>query len=946
MKNPKTHDPLIVLIDGNSLAYRAFYALPDTMRTTSGITTNAIYGFTTMLLKVLDEKPDFVAISFDRPEPTFRHKEYKEYKATRDKAPPSLREQFPYVKQIAEALDIPIYEIAGFEADDVIGTLAKEAEQQGYTVEILTGDLDTLQLVSKKIKVLTTRKGITDTMLYGEKEVTDRYGIQASQIIDFKALKGDASDNIPGVPKVGDKTAAQLLKEFGTLENILENVDRITKKALKENIKKNIELAKLSKMLATIVTNVPIEIDFDKCKRTGINWQKVLPLFTKLEFDRLVKKYSQGVEGYQTEEIIEKKRIKISELDFTCVQSEETLAKLIKKLQAAQAFAFDLETTSLDPFTAKIVGLSISTEAKSAFYIPIGHKSEPANKPFGKPLDKLGAASSGVEMLRAAPSEVEVLRGSDKRNRDVQSQVPLKIVLDRLQPLFSSDKLKIGHNIKYDIEILKNAGLEVSGPLFDTMVAAYLLDPISGKYALKTLGKQFLGREMIKLVELIGKDAEYENFAEVPIEVAIDYAASDADVTFGLYEIFKLALKGQKLDKLFYEVEMPLIAVLVEMESNGISLDAALLNKMSKEMEKSLKDVEEDIYAIAGETFNLNSPKQLSKILFEKLQLPVIKRTKTGISTNVEVLEELAAQKFEIAEKLMAYRQLTKLKSTYVDVLPTLVHTKTSRIHTSFNQTITATGRLSSSKPNLQNIPAKGDWGKRIRAAFVPGKKDWVMIAADYSQIELRILADLSQDPVLLAAFQENHDIHQLTADELGISRAAAKTVNFGIIYGISDFGLAKQLKIKRTEAAEYISKYFNKHTGVKEFIDKTIKQAKENGYVTTMLGRKRPLPDINNPNHGLRSFAERTAINTPVQGTAADMIKVAMVKIFNSLQATDYQSRLLLQVHDELVFECPKEEVEKIKKIVEEEMVAALALKVPVKVDLGTGKNWAESGH
>jgi len=891
----------IILIDGNSLAYRAFYALPDTMKTTTGITTNAIYGFTTMLLKVLDEEPDFVAISFDLPEPTFRHKAYEAYKATRQKAPPTLHEQMPYVKEIADAFNIPIYEISGFEADDVIGTLAKEAEQQGHEVEILTGDLDSLQLVSKKIKVLTTRKGITDTVLYGEKEVIDRYGIKADQVIDFKALKGDSSDNIPGVPKVGDKTAAALLQEYGTLENILVNVDKISKKALKENLKNNVDLAKLSQKLATIVTNVPIEIDFDKCKRGEIDWKKVLPLFEKFEFNSLVKKYGKGLEEYQTEAVIEKKREKISKLNFKCIQTEKDFKTLIKDLKKAEIFAFDLETTSTDSFAAEIVGISFSTEAKSAFYLPLRHQ-------------------------------------------DTKAQIPLQQALKELQPLFLSNKLKIGHNIKYDIEVLKNAGVEVNGPLFDTMVAAYLLDPTSNKLALKKLAKQFLGREMIQLMELIGKDGEYENFAQVPIDVATDYAASDSEATFALYEIFKLALKAQKLDKLFYEVEMPLVEVLIEMEENGVSLDTKLLNKMSKEIDKSLKDLETHIFAIAGETFNLNSPKQLANILFNKLMLPVIKKTKTGASTNIEVLEELASQKFEIAEKLIDYRQLTKLKSTYVDVLPTLVNPKTKRIHTSFNQTITATGRLSSSNPNLQNIPAKGEWGKRIRSAFVPEKKDWVIIAADYSQVELRILAHLSNDPVLIKAFKSGKDIHQSTADELGISRDAAKTVNFGIIYGISDFGLAKQLKIKRTEAAEYIAKYFTKHRGVKEFIDKTIADARENGYVTTMLGRKRPLPDINSPNYGIKSFTERTAINTPVQGSAADMIKVAMVSIFRKCQIKNVKCQMILQVHDELVFECPKTEVEKVKKIIEEEMVNALKLSVPVKVDIGVGPNWAEA--
>jgi len=901
--------PKIVLIDGNSLAYRAFYALPDTMKTATGITTNAIYGFTNMLLKILDEKPDFAAISFDRPEPTFRHKEYKEYKATREKAPPTLGEQIPYFRQVAEALDIPIYEIAGFEADDVIGTLAKEAEKEGYAVTIVSGDLDPLQLVNEHIKVLTTRKGITDTILYGEKEVEERYGLKAEQLIDFKALKGDASDNIPGVPKVGEKTAADLLKEFGSLENIYQNLDKIKKPALKENLKNNLHLAELSKKLGTIVTDVPIAIDFKAMERKTIDWSKALPLFKKLEFESLVKKYGGKVEEFKSENVIGRKREEIAKFAFKAVQTEQALDELIGKLEKAEAFAFDLETTGLDTFTADIIGISFSIETRSAYYLPLGHKK-------GAQVDK-------------------------------------KAALEKLRPLFASDKLKIGHNLKYDIEILNNAKIEVSGPYFDTMVAAYLIDPVSGKYSLKHLAKQFLGREMIKLMELIGKDAEFTDFSEVPIDLATDYAGSDADSTFGLYEIFKLALKGQKMDKLFHEIEMPLVGVLIGMEEEGIFIDSQALNQMSKELESELKELERHIFAIAGEVFNLNSPKQLAHILFTKLMLPVIKKTKTGASTDVEVLEELAGQKFEIAEKLIDYRQLSKLKNTYIDVLPTLVHGKTGRLHTSFNQTITATGRLSSSAPNLQNIPAKGDWGKRIRSAFVPEKKGRLILAADYSQIELRILAHLSDDHELIKAFREEKDIHRATAAEVcGVSeeevsdemRSAAKAVNFGIIYGISDFGLAKQLKIKRTEAAKYIERYFAKHTGVKAFIEKTIKEAKENEYVTTLLGRKRPMPDINSPHGGLKQAAERMAINTPVQGTAADMIKVAMVKINSQLTTHNLKTKMILQVHDELVFECPPDEIDSVRKMVEEEMVRAIELKVPVKVDIGVGKSWADA--
>ncbi len=892
--------PKAYLIDGNSLAYRAFYALPDTMKTTTGITTNAIYGFTMMLLKVLEGGPDYIAISFDRPEPTFRHKEYKEYKGTRDKAPPTLYDQMPYVKEVAEALGIPVFEMAGFEADDVIGTLAKEAEKAGYDVTIFSGDLDPLQLVGDHIKVLTTRKGITDTVLYGEKEVEERYdGLKPSQLIDFKALKGDSSDNIPGVPKVGEKTAIDLLKEYQTLENIYDNLDKIKKPALKENLKNNLHLAELSKMLGTIVTNVPIEVDFKGAVKYKTDWGKAVHAFEKFEFNKLVGKYSKDLEEYQTETVIEKKREKISKLDFKSVTTEKELNDMVGRLLNAEAFAFDLETTSLNQFEAKIVGLSFSTETKLAYYIPLKHKKG--------------------------------------------EQLPAKTVFDKLAPLFISDKLKIGHNLKYDIKVLNANGIKISGPYFDTMVAAYLIDPISGKYSLKTLAKQYLGRDMIKLMELIGKDAEYADFSEVPIDLAVDYAASDADSTFGLYEIFRQGLNKKELAPLFDDCEMPLLEVLIALEETGVFIDTNILAKMSRELDGEMRDLERNIFAIAGETFNLNSPKQLGVILFEKLMIPTVKKTKTGNSTDSEVLEELA-EKFEIAEKLLKYRQLSKLKSTYINVLPTLIEKKTGRIHASFNQTITATGRLSSSEPNLQNIPARGEMGKRIRGAFVPQEKGWKILAADYSQIELRVLAHLSRDPIFVEAFINDRDIHQATADELGISREAAKTVNFGVIYGISDFGLAKSLRIKKTDAATFIEKYFIKHAGIKEFIDKTIKEAKETGFAKTLLGRIRPLPDINSPNYGIRSFTERTAINTPVQGTAADMIKLAMINIHRKLKENDLKSMLILQVHDELVFECPESEIDQVKKIVEVEMINAIPLSVPVKVDIGIGDSWAEA--
>lgn len=877
-----------MLIDGNSLAYRAFYALPDTMKTSTGLVSNAIYGFTTMLLKLLEEKPDYIAIAFDLKEPTFRHKEYKEYKATRDKAPPTLIEQLPYVREAAEAFSIPIFEKVGFEADDVIGTLAKQSADKGMNVEIVSGDLDPLQLVNKQIKVLTLRKGISDTVLYDEKAVKERYGLDPDQLIDFKALKGDASDNIPGVPGIGEKTATELLKEYKTLDNLLEHTGDIKKPKLKAKLTDEKDLALMSRRLATIVLDVPIEADLQEYKT---DWDKAVAFFEKMEFDSLVKKYREQTAGFTRGSVVEKKREELSKFDFHCVDTPEKLKALIEKLQAVDTFAFDCETTSLNVFEAKIVGISFSVASGEAYYVPFAARD--LGRPQGPPLHSI----------------------------------------------FASDKLKIGHNLKYDIEVLKNNGIEVAPPHFDTMVAAYLLDPISGGYGLKKTGAHYLGRhEMLKLNEIMEEEG---CFADIPLDVATQYACTDAEVTFGLYEIFKEKLKEEGLSDLFYKVEMPLLPILIDLEMTGVYVDCGKLNDLAKTLKTQMNDLERNIFAIAGETFNLNSPKQLGYILFEKLKIPVLKRTKTGPSTDSSVLEELS-EKFEIAQKLASYRQLSKLMSTYIEVLPTLINPKTGRIHASFNQTITSTGRLSSSNPNMQNIPIRGELGKLIRSAFVPQKAGSVIVAADYSQIELRILAHLSGDSRMKEAFEKDVDIHQAVADELGITRAAAKTVNFGVIYGLSDFGLAKQLKIKKTEAAKFIDDYFIKYAGVKAFIDKTIKEAKENGFVTTLLGRKRPLPDINSPNYGLRSFAERTAINTPVQGTAADMIKVAMININSKVKSQN--SKLILQVHDELVFEVPQEAVENIKQIVKEGMEKALPLSIPVKITIGAGPSWAET--
>lgn len=891
----------IILIDGHSLAYRAFYALPDTMKTSSGIPTNALYGFTSMLMKIIDENPDFIAICFDLKEPTFRHKEYKEYKAKRQVQPPSLTEQLPYIKEISETLGIPIYTKEGFEADDVIGTLAKEAEKQGLQAEIVSGDKDLFQIASPHIHVLRTTKGISEMNLYDPSKIKEEMGISPNQIPDFKALRGDPSDNIPGIPGIGEKTALKLLEEFHSLENLLENIGKIENQKLREKIEQNKDLAILSKRLGTIITNVPIEIDFKKAKREPLNWQEIIPLFEKFEFRSLVKKYS-GRDDSNTlfaAQIEDKKEhLHQQKYNYKCILDENELKKLAEEIERNKLFAFDTETTGLNTFTAEMVGISICMEKEKAYYLPVKLKGE--------------------------------------------KTLSLKKIKEHLIPVFENENIKkYGHNLKFDIEILAQAGISVKGIAFDTMVAAYLIDPTGGtSIALKNLSSGLLNRKTLSLSEILPE--KKSTFDAVKIEDATLYACQDADLTFQLVEILKTKLEEKGLLKLFYEVEMPLVEVLVKMEENGIYIDKDKLAELSKELTKKIKKLKENIYILAGEEFNLDSPKQMQEILFKKLNLPSFKKTKTGFSTDASVLEELAPE-YEIARLLLEYRTLSKLISTYIDALPQIINPKTGRIHTSFNQTITATGRLSSSNPNLQNIPAKGELAQEIRSAFIPEKKAWKMLSADYSQIELRILAHLSQDENLIQAFKNDEDIHAATAQAVGVERSKAKAINFGIVYGISEFGLAKQLGIKKHEAAEFIALYFNKYPKVKEFMDKTIEKAREDGFVTTLLGRKRSMLDINSPNLNQRLFAERTAINTPVQGTAADMIKIAMINIQNEIEKQNLKSKMLLQVHDELVFEVAPKEEEPLSKIVEDQMKRALPLNVPIKIDLTLSSNWGK---
>ncbi len=900
----KHSNPYLYLIDGNSLVYRAFYALPDTMRTASGIPTNAIYGFTSILLKLIEERPDYLAVAFDLPVPTFRHKEYSAYKATRQKAPESLGEQMSHIKNILAAFSIRAFEAEGFEADDIIAAVSRDAAKKGVKVKIFTGDKDALQLVTEDINVLSAVKGISETFLYTPETVFSKIGVRPENITDYKALAGDSSDNIPGVPGIGDKTAVSLIAKYGPLENIIKNADKIEGK-LGEKIRANIESAKLSKHLATLVESVPVDKDMEKMRLSLPIWQKILPLFEKYEFKSFLKKYGgRETLGLFAGEIKEKIHHPDPKTDYRLVQDESEAVRVFDEMRSAGFFAFDTETTSLDIMAAELVGASFSSKADKAYYIP-------ANI---------------------------LLSGSVKKS------------LTAL--LTDSTKKKCGHNLKYDIKVLDKHGVKTSGPFFDSMVASYILDPTGGKHGLKYLGEKYLGRRMTSFDELMLAE-ESSDIKNADINDLKNYACADADVTFQLCGLLAPKLEEKGLGRVFYDIEMPLVKILAGMELEGVSIDTPKLERLGKEMAARLKDLEKEIYIICGEEFNINSPKQLSCVLFDRLKIPSVKKTKTGASTDASVLEALAGD-FEIARKLLEYRQLTKLKTTYVDALPLLVNPKTGRIHTSFNQIATATGRLSSSEPNLQNIPVRAEAGKQIREAFIPADPERdVIITADYSQIELRVLAHLSDDAAMIEDFINGRDIHSATAaDIFGVKledvtkemRNFAKTINFGIVYGMSSFGLAKTLNIKKNEAEDYIKKYFDRYKGVKIFMDATIASARKNGCVSTLLGRRRYLPDIDSRNQSVRQAEERVAINTPVQGTAADIIKMAMIQISTKSQILNPKPVMIMQIHDELVFECPKENIAEAAKMISAAMTDVVRLKVPLTVNIASGPSWGQA--
>ncbi len=910
-----------MLIDGNALVHRGFHAIPG-LTTKTGEPTGAVYGFTTILLRAIkDLKPTHVACSFDLAGPTFRHEQYADYKGTRVKADQALYDQIPRVKEVVRALNIPIFELSGFEADDILGTLAQHIcrkHKDVCDVMIVSGDLDMLQLVNGCVKIYTLRKGISDVAVYDAAAVKERYGLEPAQMIDYKALRGDPSDNIKGVAGIGEKGAGELIKEFGSIENLYKAIKKggLTVKNIKPRTLQLLidgeDSAKQSYFLSKIVTDAPFEIDVPQYEFPRANLSQTIKIFQNLEFkslvDKLPKNYigdnSQGPAADQPSSSVDAKpatKGAATAQVYQLVDDEKKLFALMKKLAKQKELAIDTETNRLDAITGTLVGISLSFKDGEAYYIPAA------------------VAKDSLE---------------------------LKNVIE------SKQAKKIGHNIKYDYLSLQNAGLEMGGIYFDTMIASYLLNAGTRQHSLDALAFNELGYQMQPISDLIGKGKKQIGMDEVPVDKVSWYAAEDADMTWRLKTIFEPELKKNKLEKIFQEIEMPLIPVLASMERQGIKLDVKLFKQLSTEAEKQIYSLEKDIYKLAGKEFNLNSPKQLQEILFDDLQLVAGKKIKTGNSTAAKELEKLLGT-HPIIEKIMSYRELSKLQSTYLLTLPELVNEKTGRIHTNYNQTIAATGRLSSVDPNLQNIPVRGTGiGAEIRKGFV-ADKGYKLVSFDYSQIELRVVAHLAQDKNMLKIFNNNQDIHAETAQSIfGVKdneitpdmRRDAKTINFGVLYGLSSFGLSSRIgAISWGEAKDFIEKYFEAYPQVRAYIEDVRAQVKEQGYVKNELGRTRKFPEIQSSQFFIRAAAERAAINFPIQSLAADVIKVAMINIYKEIAGNHEEIRLLLQVHDELVFEVREDKIDDYVQIIKPLMEDAIKLSVPVKVEAKAGDNWGE---
>lgn len=885
----------LMIIDGNSLIHRAFYALP-LLSTKDGIYTNGVYGFLTMLYRIKEEYAiDYICVAFDKKGPTFRHEAFDLYKANRQSTPNELSQQFPILKEILSAMNIAQLELDGYEADDIAGTLSKIGEDNGLGIILVTGDKDYLQLASDNTKVLITRKGITELEEFDKEKIIEEYGITPEQFVDLKGLMGDKSDNIPGVPGIGEKTGIKLLKEFGTMENLYDNIDKVGGKKTKESLIENKNSAVLSKTLGKIIRNAPIEFALDELKVEEPNWDELKKLYDTLEFNSLLSKIpgdkirAEEDSKYETEYI---------------VIEGDNYDSIIDKIKSNKNFCFKFLFEDENYIRSQIIGVGIKVGDSVPYYI-------------------------------------------DYSKNDI------KLFREKFIKYFESNEIeKYGHMMKMDIFALLKLNIGIENMVFDTMIGQYLLNPAQSNYSINELGKEYLNIYGEDLEELLGKGKSKKTYKDLSINAKAEHISQTLDLVHGIREPINRLIEEQGMTQLYYEVELPLVEVLANMEYYGFKVDLDVLNQLGEEFQGEIDNLTTEIYALAGKEFNINSPKQMGEILFDELKLPVIKKTKTGYSTDAEVLDKLKGQ-HEIIEKILKYRQMVKLKSTYIDGLINLVDKETNKIHSSFNQTVTNTGRISSTEPNLQNIPIKTEEGRMIRKAFVAEDEDYILVDADYSQIELRVLAHISKDPKLMEAFYHDEDIHTKTASEVfhipkgevtPLMRNRAKAVNFGIVYGISDYGLSKDLNISRKEAKEYIDNYLKNYEMVKRYMEDIIKTGKKEGYVETILNRRRYIPELKSRNYNVRSFGERIAMNTPIQGSAADIIKVAMVKVFQELNRRKLKSRLILQVHDELIVEAFKDEVEEVKSIIKDIMENSIKLDIPLKVDLNTGDNWYES--
>ena len=924
----------LFLLDAYALIFRGYYAFIKNPRINSkGLNTSAIMGFMNSLLEVIrKEKPNYLAVCFDKGGSQERFSIFPEYKANRDETPEAIRIAIPYIHKILDAMQIPIIEKEGYEADDIIGTLAKQAEQEGYTTFMVTPDKDYGQLVSENIFMYKPARGGKDIEIWGVEEVKQNFGVNSpEQVIDLLGMMGDAVDNIPGFPGVGEKTAQKLIQEFGSIENLLQNTDKLKGK-LRENIENNAEKGLLSKRLARIILDVPVTFHKENFALSSPKMEEIIPIFEELEFRTMLgtlQKAFQQVNTSNTEynlfnisensqniqlslfdnpETSQYKTIKDIEHSYYLIENKEDSYKLVSELLLQKEVCFDTETTSLNELEAELVGMAFSWEKHKGYYVLFPESKELTQE-----------------------------------------------ILEIFRPFFENSSItKIGQNLKYDIKVLAKYNIQVLGNLFDTMIAHYLLNP-DGKHNMDILSENYLHYSPISIETLIGKKGKGQlSMRQVPLPEQKEYAVEDTDVTLQLKNIFEQQLQKYNAEKLFSQIESPLVQVLADMELEGIRIDVPFLKSLSNDIEKDIFSLQQAVYEQAGEIFNLSSPKQLGDILFEKLKLiSKPKKTKTGqYATSEEILSELAP-KHKIVANVLEYRQLQKLQSTYIDALPKEVNSTTGRVHTTYMQAVTATGRLSSNNPNLQNIPIRTERGQQIRKVFVPRNEDYTLLSADYSQIELRVIAALSGEKNMIEAFLQNQDIHRSTAAKVfnvdiqsvtREQRSHAKTVNFGIIYGVSAFGLSNQTELSRSESKELIDTYYQTYPQLKVFIDKQIHFARENGYVETILGRRRYLPDINSRNQVVRGAAERNAVNAPIQGSAADIIKIAMINIYNLLKDNKLKTKMLLQVHDELIFDVPKNELDFVKPLIKKTMEEAYQFAVPLVVDLGIGKNWLEA--